>query len=89
MTEISTTNSCAKLLHFKDKRDILQEEKPHKNKKLYFKKHFSRETLELRKGLWNEVVRLWEGKADFAVINCDEIYSRSFWPKIKLSFSHE
>ena len=64
MNEISPTDSCAKLLNFKDKRDILQEEKRHKNKKLYLKKKFSRETLELRKGLWNEAVRLWEGEAE-------------------------
>ena len=64
MNEISPTDSCAKLLNFKDKRDILQEEKRHKNKKLYSKKKFSRETLELRKGLWNEAVRLWEGETE-------------------------
>ena len=44
-----------------------------------FKEEFSRETI--RKGLWNEVVRLREGEGKFAVRNCDRVYTRSFRPR--------
>ena len=43
----------AKLLHFKDKQDILHEAKSHKIRNFYFKQYFSIETLAIRKGLWN------------------------------------
>ena len=62
----------AKLLHFKDKQDILHEAKSRKIRNFYFKEDFSRETLAIRKGLWNAVIRLWEEK--FAVINYDQMY---------------
>ena len=39
----------AKLLHFKDKQDILHEAKSHKIRNFYVKEHFSRETLAIRK----------------------------------------
>ena len=42
----------AKLLHFKDKQDILLEAKSRKIRNFYFKEDFSRETLAIRKGLW-------------------------------------
>ena len=71
----------AKLLHFKDKQDILLEAKSRKIRNFYFKGDFSRETLAIRKGLWNEVVRLREEDSKFAVINYDRIYSRSFRPR--------
>ena len=71
----------AKLLHFKDKQDILLEAKSRKIRNFYFKEDFSRETLAIRKGLWNEVVRLREEDGKFAVINYDRIYSRSFRPR--------
>ena len=35
---------------------------------------FQRETLAIRKGLWNEIVRLREEQGKFAVINYDRIY---------------
>ena len=70
-----------KLLHFKDKQDILHEAKSRKIRKFYFKEDFSRETLAVRKGLWNEVVRLREEEGKSAVINYDRIYSRSFRPR--------
>ena len=47
----------------------------HEIRTLFSKKYFSRETLEIRKGLWNEVVRLQEEKVKFAVANYDQIYS--------------
>ena len=71
----------AKLLHFKDKQDILLEAKSRKIRNFYFKEDFSRETLAIRKGLWNEVFRLREEEGKFAVINYDRIYSRSFRPR--------
>ena len=71
----------AKLLHFKDKQDILLEAKSRKIRNFYFKGDFSREPLAIRKGLWNEVVRLREEDGKFAVINYDRIYSRSFRPR--------
>ena len=63
----------AKLLHFKDKQDILHEAKSCKIRNFYFKEDFSRETLAIRKGLWNEVVRLREEEGKFAVMNYDTI----------------
>ena len=71
----------AKLLHFKDKQDILLEAKSRKIRNFYFKEDFSRETLAIRKELWNEVVSVQEEEGKFAVINYDRIYSRSFWPR--------
>ena len=68
----------AKLLHYKDKQDILHEAKTRKIRRYYFKEDFSKETLEIRKRLWDEVVRLREEEGKFAVINYDRIYSRSF-----------
>ena len=62
----------AKLLHFKEKQDILHEAKSHKIRN--FKEDFLRETLAIRKGLWNEIVRLREEQGKFAVINYDRIY---------------
>ena len=38
----------AKLLHYKDKQDILHEAKTHKIRRYYFKEDFSKETLEIR-----------------------------------------
>ena len=73
--------AAAKLLHFKDKQDILHEGKSRKIGNFYFKEDFSRETLAIRKELWNEVVSLWEEEGKFAVINYDRIYSRSFRPR--------
>ena len=73
--------AVAKLLHFKDKQDILHEGKSRKIGNFYFKEDFSRETLAIRKELWNEVVSLWEEEGKFAVINYDRIYSRSFRPR--------
>ena len=71
----------AKLLHFKDKQDIWHEAKSSKIRNFYFKEGFSRETLAIRKGLWNKVVRLRKEEGKFAVINDDRIYSRSLWPR--------
>ena len=71
----------AKLLLLKDKQDILHEAKSCKIRNFYFKEDFSRETLAIRKGLWNEVVRLREEEGKFAVMNYDRIYSRSFRPR--------
>ena len=51
---------AAKLLHFKDKQDILHEVKSRKIRNFYFKEDLSGETLAIRKGLWNKVVRLQE-----------------------------
>ena len=73
--------AVAKLLHFKDKQDILHEGKSRKIGNFYFKEDFSRETLAIRKELWNEVVSLQEEEGKFAVINYDRIYSRSFRPR--------
>ena len=73
--------AVAKLLHFKDKQDILHEGKSRKIGNFYFKEDFSRETLAIRKELWNEVVSLREEEGKFAVINYDRIYSRSFRPR--------
>ena len=64
----------AKLLHFKDTQDLLHEAKSRKIRNFYFKEDFSRETLAIRKGLWNAVVRLWEEECKFAVINYDQMY---------------
>ena len=73
--------AVAKLLHFKDKHDILHEGKSRKIGNFYFKEDFARETLAIRKELWNEVVSLREEEGKFAVINYDRIYSRSFRPR--------
>ena len=73
--------AVAKLLHFKDKQDILHEGKSRKIRNFYFKEDFSRETLAIRKELWNEVVSVQEEEGKFAVINYDRIYSRSFRPR--------
>ena len=54
----------AKLLHFKDKQDILHEAKSRKIRNFYFKEDFSREPLAIRKGPWNEVIRLREEDYD-------------------------
>ena len=62
---------AAKLLHFKDKQDILHEAKSRKIRNFYLKQDFVRETLVIRKGLWNEVVRLRKEEGKFAVINYD------------------
>ena len=43
-----------------NKQDILYEAKSRKIRNVYFKENFSRETLAIRKRLWNEVVRLRE-----------------------------
>ena len=51
---------AAKLLHFKDKQDILHEVKSRKIRNFYFKEDLSGETLAIRKGLWNKVVILQE-----------------------------
>ena len=40
----------------------------------YFKEDISRETLVIRKGLWNEIIRLREEGRKFAVINYKQIY---------------
>ena len=69
---------AAKLLLFKDKQDILHEAKSRKIRNFYFKEDFSRETLAIRKRLWNEVARLWKKEGKFAVINYNRIYSQSF-----------
>ena len=71
----------AKLLHYKDKQDILHEAKTRKIRRYYFEEDFSKETLEIRKRLWDEVVRLREEEGKFVVINYDRIYSRSFRPR--------
>ena len=71
----------AKLLLLKDKQDILHEAKSCKIRNFYYREDFSRETLTVRKGLWNEVIRLWEEEGKFAVINYDQSYSQSFWPR--------
>ena len=71
----------AKLLHFKDKQDILHEAKSRKIRNFYFKEDFSRETLAIKKGLWNEVIRLREEEGKFAVINYDRIYPQSLPPR--------
>ena len=47
----------AKLIHFKDKQGLLHEAKSRKIRNFYFKEDISRETLTIRKGFWNEVVR--------------------------------
>ena len=70
----------AKLLHFKDKQDILHEAKSRKIRNFFFKEDCSRETLAIRKGLWNAVARLREEEGKFVVINYDRIYSRRFRP---------
>ena len=64
-------NHRTKLLHFKDKQDILHEAKSRKIRNSYFKEAFSSETLVIRKGVWNEVVSLREEEGKFAVINYD------------------
>ena len=64
----NSTTVVAKLLHFKDKQDILHEAKSPKIRTFCFK-DFSREILEIRKGLWNEVVSLREEEGKFVVIN--------------------
>ena len=71
----------AKSFYFKDKQDILHEVKSRKIRNFHFKEHFSRETLAIRKGLWNEVFRLREEEGKFVVINYDRIYSQSFRPR--------
>ena len=71
----------AKLLYFKDKQDILHEAKSRKIRNFYFKEDFSRETLAIKKGLWNEVIRLREEEGKFAVINYDRIYPQSLPPR--------
>ena len=71
----------AKLLNFIGKQDILHEAKSRKIRNFYFKENFPRETLAIRKRLWNEVVRLQEEEGKFAVVNYDRIYSRSFRPR--------
>ena len=48
----------AKLLNFKDKQDIFHEAKSCKIRNFYFKEDFSTDTLAIKKGLWNEVLRL-------------------------------
>ena len=42
-------NNDRKLLHFKDKQDILHKTNSRKVRKFYFKEDFSRETLKIRK----------------------------------------
>ena len=61
--------TVAKLLHYKDKQDILHEAKTRKIRRYYFKEDFSKETLEIRQRLWDEVVRLREEEGKFAVID--------------------
>ena len=61
----------AKLLHLREKQDIFHEAKSRKIRNFYFKEDFSRVTLIIRKGLWNEVIRLREEEGKFAVINYD------------------
>ena len=68
----------AKLLHLKDKQDVLYVAKSRKIRNFYFKEDFPRETLAIKKALRNDVVRLREEEGKFAVINYDRIYSRSF-----------
>ena len=71
----------AKLLYFKEKQDTLHKAKSRKTRKNFFKEYFSRETLAITKGLWNEVIRLREEEGNFVVINYGRIYSRSFRSK--------
>ena len=73
--------AVVKLLHFRDKQNILHEAKQRKITNFYFKEDFSKETLVIRKGLWNEVLRLREEEGNFVVVNYDRIYSRSFRPR--------
>ena len=71
----------ATLLDFKDKQEILHETKSRNIRNFYFKEDFLRETLVIRKGLWNEVIRLRGKEGKFAVRNYDRIYSQSFRPR--------
>ena len=82
------STAVAKLLHFKDKQDILHESNSLKIRKFYFKEDLSRETVALRKGLWNEVVRLPEEEGKFAVINYDPILLTKFSAKKLLVSFH-
>ena len=81
------STAVAKLLHFKDKQDILHESKSLKIRNFYFKEYLSREIVAIRQGLWNEVDRLPEEEGKFAVINYDPIlFTYSSAKKLLVSF---
>ena len=52
--------------------------KSHKIRNYYCKEDFSRETLVIRKGIWNEDVRLQKEEGKFAVINFDRNLFKKF-----------
>ena len=66
-----------KLLNFKDKERILKNAKYLKNTGIFINEDFSKETIEKRKKLWEDVIKLRkEGK--YAILKYDRIYSRDF-----------
>ena len=65
-----------KLLNFKDKERILKYAKYLKNTGIFINEDFSKETIEKRKKLWEDVIKLRkEGK--YAILKYDRIYSRN------------
>ena len=66
-----------KLLSYKDKVEILKNSRKFKDTGIYVNEEFCKETIQIRKGLWDEVKRLRDdGK--YAVIQYDKIVSREF-----------
>ncbi|XP_065681515.1 uncharacterized protein LOC136095174 [Hydra vulgaris] len=72
-----------KLLNYKDKNKILNAVKNLRGTGVYINEDFAKETIEIRKKLWEEVKRLRsEGK--YAIIKYDRIFYREFRsPNIK------
>ena len=66
-----------KLLDYKDKIEIMKNARKLKGTGVYINEDFSRETMEIRKRLWSDVIKLrQEGK--FAVLQYDRIFQHNF-----------
>ena len=66
-----------KLLNYKDKVEILKNANKLKDTGIFINEDFCKETTDIRKGLWDEVLKLRENN-QYAIIQYDRIVTREF-----------
>ena len=86
MRQESIGTNVAKLLGYKEKKEIRLRPFKLKDKTYLFREDFSKETVEIRKKLWDKIQKLREdGK--YAVIKYDKIIMKDFRPRRQYVFS--
>ena len=73
--------SVAKLLDYKEREHILKNTEHLKDTNIYIYEDFSKETMAIRKSLWDEVKKVQQ-QGKYAVIKYDKIYSSEFRTRI-------